>query len=185
MNRSTYGSPSEAEKGQITNTRNAVVEKFNGVGIGWSKVAYQNENGDFVMRDYFANMLNVFGVKKEHADQFLVDILKTIQQNEIKPVKKQTYATIAIRAIAKCSLPHLKSAPIERHWDLEINCKKQSPYVMFVNIREGEEHNSVICFVKELLIFAKFINSKRCIVDDLLFKTSSIRGDLNDKELFC
>ena len=103
MNRSTQGSLSEAEKGQITDARNAVVEKFNGVGIGWSKVAYQNENGDFVMRDYFANMLNVFGVKKEHADQFLVYILKTIQQNEIKLVKKQTYATTAIRVIAKCS----------------------------------------------------------------------------------
>ena len=185
MNRSTYASLSETEKGQITDERNAVVEKFKGVAIGWSKVAYQNENGDFVMRDYFANMLNVFGVKKEHADQFLVDILKDIQQNEIKLVKKQTYATTAIRAIGKCSLPHLKSSPIERYWDLDFNCKKQSPYVKLVNIREGEEHNGVICFVKELLIFAKFINSKKCIVDDVLFKTSSIRSDLNDKELFC
>ena len=184
MNRSTYASLSETEKGQITDERNAVVEKFKGVAIGWSKVAYQNENGDF-MRDYFANMLNVFGVKKEHADQFLVDILKDIQQNEIKLVKKQTYATTAIRAIAKCSLPHLKSSPIERYWDFDFNCKKQSPYVKLVNIREGEEHNGVICFVKELLIFAKFINSKKCIVDDVLFKTSSIRSDLNDKELFC
>ena len=161
------------------------MEKFNRIGIGWSKVAYQNENGDFVMRDYFANMLNVFGVKKEHADQFLVYILKTIQQNEIKLVKKQTYATIAIRPIAKCSLSHLKSTPIERCWDLDFNCKKQSPYVKLVNIREGEEHNGVICFVKGLLIFDNFINLKQCIVDDLLFKTSSIRSDLNNKEFSC
>ena len=51
------------------------------------------------------------------------------------------------------------TTPIERYWNLDFSCTKQSPYVKLVNIREGEEHNGVICFVKELLIFAKFINS--------------------------
>ena len=52
-------------------------------------------------------------------------------------------------------------------------------------LKDGKQHNGITCFVKELIILAGFINSKQALVDDVLFKTNSIKCDLNDKELFC
>ena len=82
MNRSTYSMLSEAEKGKITDERNAAVDHYQGIRIGWSKAVYQTEDGVFIMRDYFSKVFNVFGVKQVDANQFLIDIMKAIQLNE-------------------------------------------------------------------------------------------------------
>ena len=44
---------SEAEKGKITDERNAAVGYYQGICIGWSKTVYQTEDGVFIIRDYF------------------------------------------------------------------------------------------------------------------------------------
>ena len=57
MSRSTYSLLSEAEKGKITDERNAAVNHYQGIRIGWSKAVYQTEDGVFIMRDYFSMSL--------------------------------------------------------------------------------------------------------------------------------
>ena len=185
MSRSTYSLLSEAEKGKITDERNAAVNHYQGIRIGWSKAVYQTEDGVFIMRDYFSKVFNLFGVKQADANQFLVDILKAIQLNENKLLGKQTYAVPAIRAIGKSPLPHCESMSSSRgYWSMEFNFSKQAPYVKLLNIKDDEENNGITCFIKELIILAGFINSKQRLVDDVLFKTNTIKSDLNDKELF-
>ena len=38
-----------------------------------------------------------------------------------------------------------------------------------MNIKDGKERNGIYCFVKELLLFADFINSKMPSVENSLF----------------
>ena len=185
MSRSTYSLLSEAEKGKITDERNAAVNHYQGIRIGWSKAVYQTEDGVFIMRDYFSKVFNVFGVRQADANQFLIDILKAIQLNENKLLGKQTYAAPSICAIGKSPLPHCESMSSSRsYWTMEFNFSKQAPYVKLLNIKDDEENNGITCFIKELIILAGFINSKQGLVDNMLFKTNSIKSDLNDKELF-
>ena len=102
-----------------------------------------------------------------------------------KLLGKQTYAAPAIHAIGKSMLPHSESISSTRtYWTLDFNFSKQAPYVKLLNIKDDEENNGITCFIKELIILAGFINSKQGLVDDVLFKTNSIKSDLNDKELF-
>ena len=75
MRNSTFSTLTQAEKGKITDNRNTVVRQYDGAAIGWCKAAYQNEDSVFIMRDHFAKVLNIFGVKPGDANHFLVDVL--------------------------------------------------------------------------------------------------------------
>ena len=122
-------------------------------------------------------------MKEVDAKHFVVDVLKAIQLHQSKLLTKQTYATPSIHAIGKCKLPHLSSST-ESYWTMEFNLTKEAPFVKLMNIKDNEERNGINCFIKELLIFTQFVNSKVAIVDDELFITSSIRNNLSDIELF-
>ena len=186
MSQSTnFNTLTEQQKGRITDERNKLVKLNEGIPIGWSKCVYQIPTGHhtFIMRDMFAEVCNVFGVKQVDAKQFVVDVLKAIQLHQNNLLTKQTYATPSIRAIGKCKLPHL-SLTTESYWTMVFILSKDSPFVKLMNIKDGEERNGINCFVKELLAFTQFINSKVKIVDDELFITNSIRNDLSDMDLF-
>ena len=185
MSHSTFSTLTKEAKGKITDDRNAVVKQYDGAAIGWCKAAYQNEDSVFIMRDHFAKVLNIFGVKPGDANHFLVDVLAKIQLHETQLLQKQTYAAPSIRTICKSPLPRIKSPRSASYWTMQFNFTKDAPYVRLINVKDGDEHNGITCFVKELLIFARFINSKQSLVNDLLFNTSTIRSGLNDKELFC
>ena len=175
----------EEQKGRITDERNKLVALHKGLSIGWSKCAYQiqDEHCAFIMRDIFAEVCNVFGVKQVDSKQFLVDVLKTLQLHQKKLLSMQTFATTSIRAISKCKLPRIPLST-ESNWTIECVITKEPPFVRLMNIKDGEQRNGINCFIKELLIFAKFINSKILLVDDALFQTNTIRNDLADTDLF-
>ena len=186
MSRSnSFTTLTQEEKGRITDERNKLIAKNQGVGIGWSKGVYQNqdEHHAFIMRDMFAETCNVFGVKQADAKHFMVDVLKTIQLHGNKLLMKQTYAAASIRAISKCKLPHLPSTT-ESYWTIECVHSKETPFVKLMNIKDGEERNGINCFIKELLMFARFINSKIFLVDDTVLQTNTVRNDLADTDLF-
>ena len=70
------------------------------------------------------------------------------------------------------------------YWTIEVNVEKQTPFVKLMNIKDGKEHNGIYCFVKELLLFARFINSKMPSVDNSLFEMNPIKANITDSELF-
>ena len=186
MSRSnSFTTLTQEEKGRITDERNKLIREHQGVAIGWSKGVYQNQGEPyaFIMRDMFAETCNVFGVKQVDARHFVVDVLKTIQLHQSKLLMKQTYAAASIRAISKCKLPNLPWTT-ENNWTIECVHSKETPFVKLMNIKDGEERNGVNCFIKELLMFARFINSKILLVDDTILQTSTIRNDLADSDLF-
>ena len=162
-----------------------MITEHQGVAIGRSKGIYQNqdEHYAFIMCDMFAEACNVFGVKQVDARHFVVDVLKTIQLHQSKLLMKQTYAAASIRAISKCKLPNLPWTT-ENNWTIECVHSKETPFVKLMNIKDGEERNGINCFIKELLMFARFINSKILLVDDTVLQTSTIRNDLADTDLF-
>ena len=53
-----------------------------------------------------------------------------------------------------------------------------------MNIKDAEEPKGINCFIKELLMFALFFNSKILSVDDTVFQTNTSRNDLADTDLF-
>ena len=141
MSRSTnYTTLSQEQKGRITDERNKLVKVNQGISIGWSKAVYQIQAGhrSFIMRDLFAEVCNVFGVKEVDAKHFVVDVLKAIQLHQSKLLTKQTYATPSIRAIGNCKLPHLSSST-ESYWTMEFNLTKDAPFVKLMNIKDNEE----------------------------------------------
>ena len=111
-----------------------------------------------------------------------MDVLKQIQSNVEILLSKKTYADTALRNIGAIQLPLLESR--SSYWTIEVNVKKQTPFIKLMNIKDGEEHNGIYCFVKELLLFARFVNSKIPTVDNSLFEIHSIKGNITDSELF-
>ena len=103
--------------------------------------------------------------------------------HQSKLLIKQIYAAASIRAISKCKLPNL-TWTTENYWTIECVHSKETPFVKLMNIKDGEERNGINCFIKELLMFARFINSKILLVDDTILQTSTIRNDLADTDLF-
>ena len=107
-----------------------------------------------------------------------------------KLLKKEVYLSPAINIIGKTKLPEVmsnKGLTSYRKVEFEpiaSNGANHSNQIKLVNTREGVEQNGVYCFLKELLIFARFINLKYPIVDDMLFQTTTIRNDMTDEELF-
>ena len=110
----------------------------------------------------------------------MVDVLKTIQLHQNKLLTKQTYVATSIRAISKCKLPHF-SLTTESYWTIECVHSKETPFVKLTYIKDGDERYGINCFIKKLLMFARFINSKLFIVDD---STNTIRNELADNDLF-
>ena len=179
-----YTTMSEQEKGKIVDQRNTLVNQNEGFAIGRYKAIYQvkDEHKTCVMRDCQAEVFNVFGIKQDDASLFVMDVLKQIQSNVEILLSKKTYADTALRNIGAIQLPLLESRP--SYWTIEVNVKKQTPFVKLMNIKDGEEHNGIFCFVKELLLFARFINSKMPTVDNSLFEINSIKANITDSELF-
>lgn len=174
----------EQEKGKIIDQRNALVKLNQGLAVGRYKTIYQvkDEHNTCIMRDCQAEVFNVFGIKQDDASLFVMDVLKQIQSNVEKLLSKKTYADTTLRNIGATQLPLLESRP--SYWTIEVNVGKQTPFVKLMNIKDGEEHNGIYCFVKELLLFARFINSLVSTVDDSLFEMSSIKANITDSELF-
>ena len=174
----------EQEKGKITDRRNALVKLNQGLAVGRYKVIYQvqDEYKTCIMRDCQAEVYNVFGIKLDDASLFVVDVLKQIQSNVGKLLSRKTYADTAIRNINAIQLPSPESR--SSYWTIEVNVEKQTPFVKLMNIKDGKEHNGVYCFVKELLLFAHFINLKMPSVDNSLFEMNPIKANITDSELF-
>ena len=181
---------SSEDLARIEGERNVAMKEKNGLAVGQSKGMYQLGNGGMVLRNYFPTNYNLFGVKQEDGEQFVVDILREIQMRQKKLLKKEVYLSPAINIIGKTKLPELapnKELTSYRKIEFEPaapNGTNHSNQIKLVNVREGVEHNGVYCFLKELLIFARFINQKCPIVDDVLFQTTTIRSDMTDEELF-
>ena len=182
MSRST--SMTEQEKGKITDQRNALVKLNQGLAVGRYKVIYQvqDEYKTCIMRDCQAEVYSVFGIKQDDASLFVADVLKIIQSNVEKLLSRKTYADTALRNIGAIQLPLPESK--SSYWTIEVNVEKQTPFVKLMNIKDGKEHNGVYCFVKELLLFARFINSKMPSVDNALFEMNPIKANITDSELF-
>ena len=70
MSQLTFSTLTKEAKEKITDDQNAVVKQYDGAAIGWCKAAYQNEDSVFIMRDHFAKVLNIFGVKPGDANHF-------------------------------------------------------------------------------------------------------------------
>ena len=174
----------EQEKGKIVDRRNALIKLNEGLAIGRYKTIYQvkDEHNTCIMRDCQAEVFNVFGIKQDDASLFVMDVLKQIQSNVEILLSKKTYADTALRKIGAIQLPLLESRP--SYWTIEVNVEKQTPFVKLMNIEDGKEHNGIYCFVKELLLFARFINSKMPTVDNSLFEINSIKANITDSELF-
>ena len=175
----------EQEKGKIADKRNALVKLNEGLAVGRYKVIYQvkDEYKTYIMRDCQAEVFNVFGIKQDDASLFVMDVLKQIQSNVEKLLSRKTYADTALRNIAAIQLPLEESRP--SYWTIDVNVEKQTPFVKLMNIKDGKKHNGIYCFVKELLLFAEFINSKMPTVDNCLFAIyDSIRANITDSELF-
>ena len=174
----------EQEKGKITDQRNALVKRNQGLAVGRYKAIYQvqDEYKTCIIRDCQAEVYNVFGIKHDEASLFVTDVLKMIQSNAEKLLSKKTYADTALRNISAIQLPLLESR--SSYWTIEVNVEKQTPFVKLMNIKDGKEHNGIYCFVKELLLFARFINSKMPSVDNSLFEMNSIKANITDSELF-
>ena len=174
----------EQEKGKIVDRRNALIKLNEGLAIGRYKVIYQikYEHNTCIMLDCQAEVFNVFGIKQDDASLFVMDVLKQIQSNVETLLSKKTYADTALRNIGATQLPLMESRP--SYWTIEVNVKKQTPFVKLMNIKDGEEHNGIYCFVKELLLFARFVNSKMPTVDNSLFEIHSIKANITDSELF-
>ena len=85
MSRSTthFTSMTEQEKGKITDQRNALVKRNQGLAVGRYKAIYQvqDEYKTCIFRDCQAEMYNVFGIKHDEASLFVADVLKMIQSN--------------------------------------------------------------------------------------------------------
>ena len=181
---------SSGDFARIEGERNEAMKEKNGVAVGQCKGMYQLDNGGVVLRNYFPTNYNVFGVKEEDCKQFVVDILREIQMRQKKLLKKEVYLSPAINIIGKTKLPEVmsnKGLTSYRKVEFEpiaSNGANHSNQIKLVNTREGVEQNGVYCFLKELLIFARFINLKYPIVDDMLFQTTTIRNDMTDEELF-
>ena len=179
-----YTSMTEQEKGKIADQRNALIKLNEGLAIGRYKTIYQvkDEHNTCIMRDCQAEVFNVFGIKQDDASLFVMDVLKQIQSNVEILLSKKTYADTALRNIGAIQLPLLESRP--SYWTIEVNVKKQTPFIKLMNIKNGEEQNGIYCWVKELLLFARFVNSKMPTVDNSLFEIHSIKGNITDSELF-
>ena len=174
----------EQEKGKIVDRRTALIKLNEGLAIGRYKTIYQvkDEHNTCIMRDCQAEVFNVFGIKQDDASLFVMDVLKQIQSNVEILLSKKTYADKALRNIGAIQLPLLESRPI--YWTIEVNVKKQTPFIKLMNIKDGEEQNGIYCWVKELLLFARFVNSKMPTVDNSLFEIHSIKANITDSELF-
>ena len=174
----------EQEKGKIVDRRTALIKLNEGLAIGRYKTIYQlkDEHNTCIMRDCQAEVFNVFGIKQDDASLFVMDVLKQIQSNVEKLLSRKTYADTALRNIAAIQLPLEESRP--SYWTIDVNVEKQTPFVKLMNIKDGKEHNGIFCFVKELLLFARFINSKMPTVDNSLFEINSIKANITDSELF-
>jgi hypothetical protein len=98
-----------------------------------------------------------------------------------KLLSRKTYAYTALRNIAAIQLPLVESRP--SYWTIDGNVEKQTPFIKLMTIKDGEEHNGIYCFVKELLLFARSINSKMSTVDNSLFEISSIKANIIDSEI--
>ena len=120
------------------------------------------------MRHCQAEVYNVFGIKQDDAGLFVVDDLKTIQSYVEKLLSRKTYADTALRKIGANQLRLLESR--SSYWTIEVKVEKQTPFVKLMNIKVGKEHNGIYCFVKKLLLFAHFINSKMLMVDNSLLR---------------
>ena len=179
-----YTTMSEQEKGKIVDRRNTLAKLNEGFTIGRYKVIYQvkDEHNTCIMRDCQAEVFNVFGIKQDDASLFVMDVLKQIQSNVEKLLSKKAYADTALRNIGATQLPLMESRP--SYWTIEVNVKKQTPFIKLMNIKDGEEQNGIYCWVKELLLFARFVNSKMPTVDNSLFEIHSIKANITDSELF-
>ena len=179
-----YTTMSEQEKGKIVDQRNTLAKLNEGFTIGRYKAIYQvkDEHNTCIMRDCQAEVFNVFGIKQDDASLFVMDVLKQIQSNVETLLSKKTYADTALRNISATQLPLMESRP--SYWTIEVNVKKQTPFIKLMNIKDGEEQNGIYCWVKELLLFARFVNSKMPTVDNSLFEIHSIKGNITDSELF-
>ena len=174
----------EQEKGKIVNQRNTLIKLNEGLAIGRYKTIYQvkDEHNTCIMRDCQAEVFNVFGIKQDDASLFVMDVLKQIQSNVEILLSKKTYADTALRNIGAIQLPLLESRT--SYWTIEVNVKKQNPFIKLMNIKDGEEQNGIYCWVKKLLLFTRFVNSTMLTADNSLFEIHSIKANITDSELF-
>ena len=167
MSRSSthFTSMTEQEKGKITDQRDSLIKLNEGLAVGRYKTIYQvkDEYNMCIMRDFQAEVYNVFGIKQEDASLFVMDVLRQIQSNVEILLSRKTYADTALRNIGATQLPLLESR--SSYWTIEVNVEKQTPFAKLMNIKDGKEQNGMNCWVKELHLFARFINSKMPTVD--------------------